>query len=136
MGLLLSTHDTGYEGPDEATIAKVLASLDGGRNVVATLSVSDSSYLQVTGSVQTGFALELQEGSLERRHRSKDHTLSLDRVTEAFQRYARSDMSWRERLQWEREEYRPPAVGWLDSWLAYILLMVAVGALVWWWQSR
>ena len=53
MELLLSTHDTGYERPDGPTIAKVLASLDGGRNVVATLGTSDSSYLQATGGVQT-----------------------------------------------------------------------------------
>ena len=41
MDLMLSTHDTGYERPDGPMIAKVLASLDGGRNVVATLGTSD-----------------------------------------------------------------------------------------------
>ena len=72
MELMLSTHDTGYERPDGSTIAKVLASLDGGRNVLATLGTSDSSYLQATGSVQSGFGLDLQEGSIERRFRTRD----------------------------------------------------------------
>ena len=67
MDLLLTTHDTGYQRPDGPTIAKVLASLDGGRNVLATLGTSDATYLQASGSVQTGFGLYLQEGSLERR---------------------------------------------------------------------
>ena len=62
----------GYERPDGPTIAKVLASLDGGRNVLATLGTSDSSYLQASGSVQAGFGLDLQEGSLDRRFRTRD----------------------------------------------------------------
>ena len=88
MELLLTTHDTGYERPDGPTIAKVLASLDGGRNVLATLGTSDATYLQASGSVQTGFGLYLQEGSLDRRFRTRDRALPLPWVTEAFQRYA------------------------------------------------
>src|SRR4029077_17225248 len=94
MELMLSTHDTGYERPDGPTIAKVLASLDGGRNVLATLGTSDSSYLQASGSVQSGFGLDLQEGSIERRFRTRDRALPLAWVTEAFQRYARADLGW------------------------------------------
>ena len=109
MELLLSTHDTGYERPDGPTIAKVLASLDGGRNVVATLGTSDATYLQASGSVQTGFGLDLQEGSLARRFRTRDRALPLAWVTEAFQRYATGDLSWRDAVGVGAGAHRRPA---------------------------
>jgi hypothetical protein len=131
MDLMLSTHDTGYDRPDGPTIAKVLASLDGGRNVVATLGTSDSTYLQASGSVQTGFGLDLQEGSLERRFRTRDRALPLPWVTEAFHRYATGDQAWRETVEWEQERIVVPKESWTDSWAVYIGLLVAAAAAIW-----
>jgi hypothetical protein len=139
MELLLSTHDTGYERPDGPTIAKVLATLDGGRNVVATLGTSDATYLQASGSVQTGFGLDLQEGSLARRFRTRDRALPLAWVTEAFQRYATGDLSWRDAVAWEQEHIDVPRESWLTSWPAYIALLVGVSVAMWflhsWWAG-
>lgn len=135
MDLMLSTHDTGYERPDGPTIAKVLASLDGGRNVVATLGTTDATYLQASGSVQTGFGLDLQEGSLERRFRTRDRALPLPWVTEAFQRYATGDQAWRESVEWEQERIAVPKESWTNSWAAYIGLLVAASAAIWLWQT-
>ena len=135
MDLLLSTHDTGYERPDGPTIAKVLASLDGGRNVLATLGTSDSTYLQAIGSVQTGYGLDLQEGSLERRFRTRDRALPLPWVTEAFQRYAKGDLAWREAVEWEQERITLPRESWANSWAAYIGLLVSVAAAMWLWHA-
>ena len=131
MDLLLTTHDTGYERPDEPTIAKVLGSLDGGHNVLATLGTSDASYLQASGSVQTGFGLYLQEGSLERRFRTRDRALPLPWVTEAFQRYAAGDLSWREAVAWEQDPIPVPHESWMTSWPAYIALLVAAASAMW-----
>ena len=131
MDLLLTTHDTGYQRPDGPTIAKVLASLDGGRNVLATLGTSDATYLQASGSVQTGFGLYLQEGSLERRYRTRDRALPLAWVTEAFQRYARGDLGWRDAVAWEQDPIHVPRESWTTSWPAYITLLVAVAAAMW-----
>ena len=131
MDLLLTTHDTGYQRPDGPTIAKVLASLDGGRNVLATLGASDATYLQASGSVHTGFGLYLQEGSLERRLRTKDRALPLAWVTEAFQRYAGGDLSWRDAVAWEQDPIRVPRESWMTSWPAYIALLIAVAAAMW-----
>ncbi len=133
--LLLSTHDPGYERPDGPTIAKVLASLDGGRNVQATLGTSDATYLQATGSVGTGFGLDLQEGSLERRYRTRDRALPLPWVTEVFQRYARGDLGWRDQVEWERERIVLPRDSWTNSWWAYVGLMVAVAGAIWGWHA-
>ena len=131
MDLLLTTHDTGYQRPDGPTIAKVLASLDGGRNVLATLGTSDATYLQASGSVQTGFGLYLQEGSLERRYRTRDRALPLAWVTEAFQRYAGGDLGWRDAVAWEQDPIHIPRESWMTSWPAYITLLVAVAAAMW-----
>ncbi len=131
MAMILSTHDTGYERPDGATIAKVLASLDGGRNVLATLGPTDESYVQAHGSVRTGFGVDLQEGSLDRRYRTQNRGLPLEWVTEAFQRYAKDDLTWRHEVEWEKEEVRLPASGWWNSWAAYLLLLVIVAGLIW-----
>ena len=133
--LLLSTHDTGYERPDGPTIAKALGSLDGGRNVQATLGASDSTYLQATGSVQSGFGLDLQEGSLERRYRTRDRALPLPWVTEVFQRYARGDLGWRDQVEWEQERIVLPRDSWTNSWWAYVGLMVAVAGAIWGWHA-
>jgi hypothetical protein len=135
VDLMLSTHDTGYERPDGPTIAKVLASLDGGRNVVATLGTSDSTYLQASGSVQTGFGLDLQEGSLERRFRTRDRALPLPWVTEVFQRYAAGDQGWRESVEWERDRIAVPKDSWTNSWAAYIGLLVGAAAALWLWHA-
>jgi hypothetical protein len=131
MDLLLTTHDTGYQRPDGPTIAKVLASLDGGRNVLATLGTSDATYLQASGSVQTGFGLDLQEGSLARRFRTRDRALPLPWVTEVFQRYAVGDLSWRDAVAWEPEHIRVPRESWMTSWPVYIALLVGVAAAMW-----
>jgi len=131
MAMILSTHDTGYERPDDATIAKVLASLDGGRSALATLGPADENYVQAHGSVRTGFGLDLQDGSLERRYRSKNRALPLDWVTETFQKYAKGDLSWRHEVEWEKDEIRLPDTGWWNSWAAYILMLAAVAGVVW-----
>ncbi|HEX4995294.1 MAG TPA: hypothetical protein VFX87_10010 [Methylomirabilota bacterium] len=135
MELLLTTHDTGYERPDGPTIAKVLASLDGGRNVLATLGTTDATYLQASGSVQTGFGLDLQEGSLKRRFRTRDRALPLPWVTEAFQRYAAGDLSWRGAVEWEQEHVPVVRESWMNSWAAYIALLVAVAAAMWFFHA-
>jgi len=131
MDLLLTTHDTGYERPDGPTIAKVLASLDGGHNVLATLGASDVTYLQASGSVQTGFGLYLEEGSLDRRFRTRDRALPLAWVTEAFQRYAAGDLSWRDAVAWEQDRIQVPRDSWMTRWPAFIVLLVAVAGAMW-----
>ena len=70
MALTLSTIDRSYDAPDADTIAKVLGSLDGRRDVFATLAHAEETYLQATGSATAGFTLTNQQGSLTQRYRS------------------------------------------------------------------
>jgi hypothetical protein len=135
MALTLTTHDTRFDQLDDATIAKVLASLDGGRNVLATLEQSELIYLQAEGSVGAGFMLEYQDGSLDQRFRTRGPTVPLAQVTEIFQTYARGGMSWRADLAWEHVPFIPPATRWFSTWWAYMGALLAVAALIWWWRG-
>ena len=135
MPLTLTTHDTRFDDPDAATIAKVLGSLDGGRNVIATLEESAASYLQAEGSVTTGFVLEYQDGTLDRRYRSRGGMLPLVRVVETFQAYANGDEAWRRGAEWDHVPYVAPHVPWFSTWWGYTLALLAAASLIWWWRG-
>jgi hypothetical protein len=133
MPITLSTLDHAYDTPEDGTITKVLAGLDGRRNLVATLAREEATYLQATGSAATGFTLVHQEGSIERRYRSVETTVSLVRVTEAFHQYLRGEPGWREGLHWEEDRERPQVSSWYESWWVYVVGLLAVtGFFVWW----
>ena len=135
MALTLTTHDARFDDPDAATIARVLASLDGDRHVLATLGRSDQSYLQACGSAQAGLALEYQEGSLDRHYTSGATTLPLTTVTDIFQRYAQDDPSWRDRVRWELVPYVPQTIPWYSTWVGYVVILLIVAALIWLWRG-
>jgi hypothetical protein len=135
MALTLTTHDTRFDQLDDATIAKVLASLDGSRNVLATLERSELIYLQAEGGVRAGFVLEYQDGSLDQRFRSRDHALPLPQVTEIFQAYARGEATWRAGLAWEHVPFIPAATPWFSTWWAYSVALLAVAGIIWWWRG-
>ena len=133
MPITLSTLDHAYDAPDGGTISKVLAGLDGKRNLVATLAREEATYLQATGSAATGFMLVYQDGSLERRYRSAEATLPLDRVSQAFHQYLRGEAGWRDGLCWEEDRERLEVTTWYESWWMYLASLLAVtGFFVWW----
>ena len=135
MPLTLTTHDTRFDDPDAATIARILAALDGDRHVLVTLGRSDLTYVQASGSAQRGLTLEYQEGSLDRHYRTGAVPLPLDTVTDIFQRYARDDESWHERVPWEHVPYVPRKIPWHSTWLAYIIILLIVVVLIWLWRG-
>ena len=132
MALTLTTHDTRFDQFDDATIAKVLASLDGDQNVLATLERSEVTDLQAEGGVQGGFFLEYQDGSIDQRYRSRERKLPLGQVTEMFQAYSRGDENWGRELTWEHVPFIPPPTPWFSTWWAYVAAILAVTALAWW----
>ena len=135
MSATLTTHDTRFDDPDPATIAKILAELDGDRHVLVTLGESDLTYLQVTGGGPMGLALEFQEGSLDQHYRSTNPDLPLALVTDLFQRYARGDQSWREEVEWVHVPYVPHRVPWHSTWVGYIIILGIVATLIWLWRG-
>jgi hypothetical protein len=135
MSLTLTTHDTRFDDPDAATIAKVLASLDADAHVLATLARSELAYVQASGNAQTGLALEYQEGSLDQRYTSGAPSLPLEMVTDIFQRYARDDDGWRDGVAWEHMPYVAQKIPWHSTWVGYIIILLIVIVLVWLWRG-
>jgi len=131
----LTTHDTRFDDPDPATIAKVLAELDGDRHPVATLGDSDLTYLQVTGGVKTGLTLEFQDGSLDRHYRSVPANVPLALVTDVFHRYAQGDQSWREGVEWVHVPHESRQTPWHSTWVGYVIILSIVITLVWLWRG-
>ena len=135
MPVILSTLDHAYDAPDGGTISKVLAGLDGKRNLVATLAREEVTYLQASGSAATGFTLIYQDGSLERRYRSAETTVPLGRVTQAFHQYLRGEEGWREGVRWEEDRERLEIFNWYESWWIYLAALFAITVFFVWWRG-
>lgn len=135
MPLTLSTLDQAYDAPDSTIINKVLAALDGKRNLFATLAREESTYLQASGSAVTGFRLVYQDGSVERRYRSAEATVPLARVAEAFHQYLRGESRWRETFRWEEDREQLVHSAWYESWWVYLGALTAVTAFFVWWRG-
>src|SRR6266571_4527681 len=135
MALTLSTIDRSYDAPDADTIAKVLGSLDGRRDVFATLAHAEETYLQATGSATAGFTLTNQQGSLTQRYRSVGAPVVLERTIEIFAQYSQGDERWRQAVAWEPDRVEVPQVAWYESWLVYIIGFSLVIALFVWWRG-
>jgi len=135
MALTLSTIDRAYDAPDDDTIAKVLGSLDGRRDVFATLARAEETYLQATGSAAAGFTLTNQQGSLSQRYRSVGGPVDLERAIDIFAQYARGDERWRHAVAWEPDRVEVPKIAWYESWLVYIIGFALVIAFFVWWRG-
>ncbi len=135
MGFTLTALDTAYEAPDDETIARVVASMDGRRIGLITLGPSDAEYVEVRGTVQDGFALSHQAGGLDRRRRSTDEALPLPLVLEVLGRYARHDPDWARGVAWEADRHVPPAGTWSGTWVSFTVLVVLTTLLVWLWRG-
>jgi hypothetical protein len=135
MSLTLTTHDTRFDDPDAATIAKVLSLLDGGLHVLATLAHSELTYVQALGSVSGGFALEHQEGSLDRHYRSRTAILPLGLATDILQNYARGDASWRHGIEWEHVPYVREKTPWFSTWIGLGIMLLIVITLFFLWYG-
>jgi len=135
MPLTLSTIDRAYDAPDADTIAKVLGSLDGRRDVFATLAHAEETYLQAAGSATAGFTLTNQQGSLTQRYRSVGVSVPLERAVEIFVQYSLGDERWRQAVRWEADQIEVPKVAWYESWLVYIVGFSFVIALFVWWRG-
>ncbi len=135
MEMTLTSLDTRYDAPDAATIALVVAGLDGGRQVLATLGESELTYVQVSGSVQAGFALDYQDGSIDRHYRSRASDIPLDRATSVFQKYALGDATWREGIDWIHSPYVPKRIPWHSTWVGYLAILIGVIALIWYFRG-
>ena len=87
--------------PSDSQMERALRRLPEEGTASALLARSDKSYLEATGSVREGFALEYRTRSTQ--YRSVHTTLLLDDVIDAFLAYGRGDFQRLKQWAWEPE---------------------------------
>lgn len=89
---------------DDPVDDAIFAALVGLADEFAILEQSEMTYMQTTGNVEDGFALEYQEGS-KGEHFIADGKAPLDKLVLAFQSYAAGTDAWRSMFDWERMDF-------------------------------
>jgi len=92
------------DNPSRDQIADTLYKMHQGEGEFAILfneDLGDDYYIQTTGDIQNGYLLENHEGSSDRHYQAMDRNLPIERVVEAFQKYAAGDARWKDGLEWE-----------------------------------
>src|SRR5271155_2770047 len=91
------------DDPDQEALADAISSIDGEKITFALLERDGLTYIQTCASGDATFILEYQEGSTDKHFRCPDEALTKERVTRAFQKYARGDETWRADFSWEKD---------------------------------
>lgn len=116
-----------FESPTPSQIANGLADVGGDNGSFAILSDGDD-FIQASGEAGSGFVVEYREG--DKLYQSTSQSEPLTKVTEAFQKYARGDGSWRTDFRWDEQEFAPKSgclgVALLFAASAAMLASVAV----------
>lgn len=88
---------------DDADAASIDRGLRGmsGPGDTAILSSDEMAYIQAAGCADQGFALEYQEGSLDR-HFAAQGPVKLEAVVAAFLSYARGEDAWESAFSWQK----------------------------------
>ena len=70
-------------------------------------TIDSSSYLQFAEEKEPPWELilEYQIDSLDNHFKAVDAPLTMERITRAFQKYARGDDSWKTDFKWEHMEF-------------------------------
>ncbi len=117
--------------PSASQVADELGALPNANDGFATLSSGDETYVQTASSESAGFVLEYREGSADRHFKSTSKNLSIDAVTEVFQRYAAGDPSWKSRIVWSRMHANDAGGAPHKATLAVLALAMVVAVLFW-----
>lgn len=99
------------EALTDDSIAVALGRLDGDKCSYAILAQSDDTYLQTSGSPESGFVLEYQIDDLDHHYLALREAIPLTEVVSVFQKYARRDASWQRDFEWRKMEpmvLKPP----------------------------
>ena len=106
---LILVPDEELENPGPDQIAETLHKLrqqEGGAVILVNDQLGDEFFLQAAGNPQLGYALEYREGSEEQHFQATEADISVERLVEAFQKYASGDSSWKSDFQWEQMEFK------------------------------
>lgn len=93
-----------FESPTPNQIRSGLAEVGDANGSYAILSDGEG-FIQAAGEAGSGFVVEYREG--DKLFQSTSQSEPLAKVTEAFQKYARGDASWRGDFRWIEQEFTP-----------------------------
>ena len=62
------------------------------------------TYIQTSGSTESGFILEYQDGSIEEHYSCRDAPLNADQIVETLQRYFTNHDRWKSEFTWDKED--------------------------------
>lgn len=132
--MTLETAESKDPSPTDESIEDALRKLDGASNHFAILSIDEMTYMQASGSAETGFVIEYQDGALDEHFKSTDTAIPLERVSKAFQSYLRRDDKWKSEFEWEKDE--AVAGGGCASALFALLIVPGAVSVVSWLVTR
>ena len=93
--------------PTAGQISDLLHALPGSEpDSFAILIRDEQQFMQCSGTLEEGFLLEYQDGSLDEHFQCVDHELLLASVIWAFQAYLADDHRWRTIFPWRRINVR------------------------------
>ena len=106
MFTLSTADDQVIHDPSPEVIAAVIEGLPAGGDSFAILAsdADELTFIQAIGSPAEGFALEYQDGSLDRHFECASQDLTAEHVVLAFRSYQRGETVWRTAFEWRPME--------------------------------
>ncbi len=101
------------------------------------LAKDEMTYIQTSGSAESGFVLEYQDGSIEEHYSCTDAPLTVDQIVETLQRYFTNHDRWKSEFSWEKEDLGS-STAQADVGTATILRVLGLavaGIVIWWFLS-
>jgi len=115
----------------EELLEEKLRSLPGEGDSFLILSKNEMTYMQTSGSIQEGFILEYQEGSVDEHYACTNSPLTQDLLVQAFKDYLNGKPDWINDLTWEKEDIQTASF----SWLLVIVVLFVLAAIAYWFLS-
>lgn len=101
------------------------------------LAKDEMTYIQISGSAESGFALEYQDGSIEEHYSCTDAPLNTDQIVETLRRYFSNHDRWKSEFGWEKEDLGSSTaqanVG--TRTILSVLGLAVAGIVIWWYLT-
>lgn len=115
-------------------IAETVASLTDKGEFFLVLARDELTYIQTSGSTETGFVLEYQDGSLEQHYSCIEAPLRTSQIVETLQRYYTNHDRWKSNFTWEKEDLGVTTTQKsLGARTIVSVLGITIAAIVIWW---
>lgn len=118
-------------------IAETVQSLADKGDFFLVLSIDEMTYIQTSGSAESGFVLEYQDGSIEEHYSCTNAPLKTDQIVETLQRYYTNHDRWKSEFTWKKEELGSSTTqaNLGTRTILSALGITVAGILIWWYLT-